>query len=82
MLKNFWLLTGPDRLVELGSGRRVEVRHSEGDSLCVWLCGDGPDVLLFEGPESRSYLAGLARILAAARSEDVIRFGRRAAATV
>lgn len=74
-------MTGPDRLVELGSGRRVEVRPFEDDSLGVWLCGDGPDVLLFEGSESRNYLSGLARILAAARSEDIIRFGRRVPAT-
>jgi len=36
--------------------------------------------MLFEGPESGSYLAGLAEILAAGNAEEVLRYGRRSPA--
>src|SRR5690606_18040504 len=52
MNRSLWLQCNESRLVELHSSRRVEVRTSSDGSLGVWLCGDGPDVLLFEGPES------------------------------
>lgn len=80
MNRSLWLQCNESRLVELHSSRRVEVRTSSDGSLGVWLCGDGPDVLLFEGPESGSYLAGLAEILAAGKAEEVLRYGGRSPA--
>jgi len=79
-MKCLWLLCNESRLVELHSSRRVEVRTSSDGTLGVWLCGDVPDVMLFEGPESGSYLAGLAKILAAGKAEEVLRYGRRSPA--
>lgn len=75
MLKHYWLATSEDRLVELHSGRHIEVRTSAEGDLGVWLCGAGRDALLFAGPEARDYLAGLARILGAATPEAVLRSG-------
>lgn len=78
--KKIWLMTSPARLVELDTGRRVEIRRSSDGTQSVWLCGDDAEVLLFEGPASSSYLAGLAQLLVAATSEELVRLGRGASA--
>lgn len=78
MLKRYWLKADGNRLVELDSSRSVEVRTSREGALGVWLCGGGIEVLLYEGSDAHTYLAGLARSLGAASAEDVLRLGRRA----
>lgn len=75
-MHKYWLETTVGSLVELDSGRRVELRTSNDGTSEVWLCCDGFDVLLFAGSEARDYLAGLARSLGAAAAEDVLRLGR------
>jgi len=79
MTKKIWLLCSDSRLVELYSSRRIEVRSTDDGSLGVWLCGDGQDLLLYEGPESRQYVAGLAEILGAGNAQEILRSGRRTA---
>lgn len=78
MLTHYWLKADGGRLVELDSSRSVEVRISRECTLGVWLCGGGTEVLLYEGSDAHTYLAGLARSLGAASAEDVLRLGHRA----
>lgn len=77
MTKKMWLLSNDSRLVELYSSRRIEVRSTDDGSLGVWLCANGQDLLLYEGPESRQYVAGLAEILGAGNAQEILRFGGR-----
>lgn len=78
-MNTLWLLSSDSRLVELYSCRRIEVRTTDEGSLSAWLCGDGQDLLLYEGRESRQYVAGLAEVLEAGNAQEILRNGRRTA---
>ena len=75
MKHSLWLKTGKDRLVELDTGCCVIVRAARDGELGVWLCGRGADVHLHSGPASHAYLAGLAVLLEATGTENVLQLG-------